>query len=369
MMRVCHMSSAHQGLDIRIFAKECVSLADAGYEVHLVITAPTDAVAKAAAQRVTMHVLPRPAGRLARMFKQGWRCYRMASRLNADIYHFHDPELIPYGMLLRLTGKRVIYDVHEDLPRDILDKEWIPAWARRWVAAGAEALEYIGARWFFAVSAATPFIAERYRRITSRVIDINNFPMPDELAPPEVAVERRRQVCYVGGITRVRGLKPLVQALPAVTDVRLVLCGKFTEPAFEAEIKALPGWRQVDYRGQVGRKDMQRILSESMAGVVTFLPIPNHTDAQPNKMFEYMSAELPVLASDFPLWRQIVDGAQAGVCVDPQSPQSIAAGIRELVGDPAKVQRMGKAGRKAVLEKYNWPTEAEKLVNFYKELQ
>lgn len=369
MTRVCHMSSAHRGLDIRIFAKECVTLAEAGYETHLVITATDDAVAKAAARKVTLHALPPPAGRLARMFKQAWCCYRTARKLGADIYHFHDPELIPYGMLLKLAGKRVIYDVHEDLPRDILDKEWIPAWARRVVAAAAETLENAGARWFFAVVAATPFIAERYRRITSKSIDINNYPMPDELAPPTTAAARRRQVCYVGGITRVRGLMPLVQALPAAPGVNLVLCGQFSEPEFEAELKALPGWQQVDYRGQVDRVAMQRILCESMAGVVTFLPIPNHTDAQPNKMFEYMSAELPVIASDFPLWRQIVDGAQAGRCANPQSPEAIATVIRELTEDPAKVDRMGKAGRKAVLEQYNWPNEAAKLIDFYKGLQ
>lgn len=363
------MSSAHRGLDIRIFAKECVSLAEAGYETHLVITASGDAIVKAAARNVALHPLPSPTSRLARIFKQSWRCYRTARKLDADIYHFHDPELIPYGMLLKLAGKQVIYDAHEDLPRDILDKEWVPAWARRVIATGAELVENIGARWFFAVVAATPFIAQRYRRVTPSAIDINNYPLPDELAPPEVALSRRKQVCYVGGITRLRGLRPLVEALPAVRGVSLILCGQFAEPGFEMELKALPGWQQVDFRGQVGRKDMQRILGESIAGVVTFLPIPNHTDAQPNKMFEYMSAELPVIASDFPLWRQIVDDAGAGVCVDPQSSQAIANAIRGLLDDPAKVERMGKAGREAVLERYNWPNEAAKLVDFYKGLQ
>lgn len=363
------MSSAHRGLDIRIFAKECVSLAEAGYETHLVITVTDDAVAKAAERNVSLHALPVPTSRLARMFKQSWRCYRTARKLDADIYHFHDPELIPYGMLLKLAGKRVIYDVHEDLPRDILDKEWIPAWARRVIAAGAELMENIGARWFFSVVAATPFIAQRYRRVTPRAIDINNYPWPDELAPMEVALSRRKQVCYVGGITRLRGLKLLVEALPAVSDVSLILCGQFSEPDFEMELKALPGWQQVDFRGQVGRKDLQRILGESMAGMVTLLPTPAYLDSLPIKMFEYMSAELPVIASNFPLWRQIVDGAKAGVCVDPQSPQAIAEAVRALRDDPATIERMGKAGRKAVLERYNWPSEAKKLINFYKGLQ
>ena len=368
MTKVCHLSSAHCGLDVRIFHKECVSLAAAGFDTHLVINATAQDVDKAAAKGVTLHPLAPPSGRLSRIFKQAWQCYRLGKQLDADIYHFHDAELIPYGMLLSLAGKKVIYDVHEDLPRDILTKDWIPLWARRMVAGAAGVLEHVGARRFFSVVTATPFIAGRFQRFNRTAIDINNYPLPDELTPTGGACTRKLQICYVGGITRIRGLQPIVEALPLVPEVRLVLCGRFSEPDFEVELRSMPGWRQVDYRGQVDRFGLQIVMSESIAGVVTFLPIPNHTDAQPNKMFEYMSAELPVIASDFPLWRQIINGANAGLCVDPSSPVDIAAVIRQLTDDPALVERMGKSGRQAVLSRYNWPTEADKLIKFYKAL-
>lgn len=369
MTRVCHMSSAHWGLDVRIFYKECVSLAKAGYETHLVITASADDVKTAAVRKVILHALSPPSGRLARVVKQAWSCYRIARKIDADIYHFHDPELIPYGMLLKLTGKWVIYDVHEDLPRDILDKEWIPRWARKPVAVVAAAMEYVSARWFFTIVGATPHVTERFRKLNPRTVVVNNYPMPEELAPATEARVRKRQICYVGGISKVRGIEPLIRALPLVPDVTLVLCGRFSENDFKAAMYAMPGWTRVDYRGLVDRDGVRRVLSESMAGIVTFLPAPNHFNAWPNKMFEYMSAELPVIASDFPLWRGIIDGAQAGICVDPQSPKAIATAICDLVDDPATVERMGKAGRRAVLEKYNWPIEAAKLIEFYRGLQ
>ncbi|MET0319494.1 MAG: glycosyltransferase, partial [Duganella sp.] len=124
MVRVCHLSSVHRGLDIRIYRKQCVSLAAAGFDVHLVIAATPAQVAEATAAGVTVHALPGAdgAGRLRRVLRQGWRCYRMAAALDADLYHFHDPELIPYGLLLRRRGTQVIYDLHEDLPADILSK-------------------------------------------------------------------------------------------------------------------------------------------------------------------------------------------------------------------------------------------------------
>lgn len=368
MTRVCHLSSAHQGLDIRIFSKECASLAEAGFDTHLVINATALEVKDAAKKGVTVHALASPSGRFSRMLLQSWRCYKLGRKVHADVYHFHDPELIPYGVLLSISGKKVIYDVHEDLPQDILSKDWIPLWARKIVAGAASALEYIGARFFFSVIAATPFIAQRFQKINPDALNINNYPLADELAPASVKVIRKRQVCYVGAISRVRGVRPLVEALPLLPDMQLILCGRFAESDFESELRALPGWRQVEYLGQVGRDDVRKVMAESMAGIVTLFPIPNYLVSLPIKMFEYMSAGLPVIASKFPLWQQIIGDAGAGICVDPTSAEDIALKIRLLTEDSSLVEEMGQAGRRAILDKYNWPVEAKKQIEFYKAL-
>jgi glycosyltransferase involved in cell wall biosynthesis len=368
MRTICHFASNHEGLDTRIALKECASLAAAGYDTHLVITATPEEVAKAASKGVTVHPLPLASGRFSRMLRHTWRCYRTASGVGAAVYHFHDPELIPYGMLFRLRGRHVIYDVHEDYPRDVLDKYWLPKWIRKPTSVAMSAMEYVGARWFSGVVAATPVIAQRFRRNTSSCINVNNYPWPSELVPPEGPVKRKLQICYVGNITRVRGLRSIVEALPLVPEVTFVLCGEFSEPGFEEELRAQPGWNQVLFLGKVDREQARQVMAQSIAGVVTFLPIRSHLDAQPNKLFEYMSAELPVIASDFPLWREIVVDTGAGICVDPEAPAAIAAAIRTLIDGPGGAESMGKAGRRAVLSTYNWPTEATKLMQFYQGL-
>lgn len=359
------MASNHEGLDTRIALKECVSLAAAGYDTHLVITASAADVARASASGFTVHALPEARGRLARMLVHTWRCYRTARGVPATVYHFHDPELIFCGILLRLRGRRVIYDVHEDYPRDILDKYWLPKWLRRPVSAVVGALEYVAARWFFGIVAATPLISERFRRMTPATVNINNYPWPHELVSDAEDLPRKAQICYVGNITRIRGLRAIIDALPLVPEITFVLCGAFSEPGFEAELRAQPGWRQVRFLGKVDRTQARQVMAESIAGIVTFLPVRSHLDAQPNKLFEYMSAELPVVASDFPLWRALVVDTGAGLCIDPESPDAIARAIRALVDDPAAARRMGEAGRKAVLSTFNWPREAEKLTRFY----
>ncbi|MGH8283364.1 MAG: glycosyltransferase, partial [Gammaproteobacteria bacterium] len=218
------------------------------------------------------------------------------------------------------------------------------------------------------VVAATPHISERFSRINQNTVNVNNYPLPYELAPPADAYERRNQVCYVGGLSRIRGIKPLIEALEFIPGIRLVLCGQFSDRSFESELRLLHGWGQVDYRGQVERPEVRVVMSESIAGVLTYFPEPNHIEAQPNKLFEYMSAGLPVIASDFPHWRQIIDGVGAGQCVDPKSPEAIAGAIQELMNQPEIAAKMGKAGRQAVMERYNWPTEADKLITYYKGL-
>lgn len=363
MTRVCHMTSVHPWSDVRIFHKECRSLAAAGFDVHLVACAPASLVQDG----VTLHaVAGAQGGRLGRMLKTAWRVYRRAKAVDADIYHFHDPELLPYGLLLRWQGRQVVYDAHEDVPRDILSKAWITPWLRRLVAATFEWFEHWAARRFAAVVAATPHIAARFSNLTL-VIDIKNYPIMAEMTVPVEGSGRQQAVCYVGGISRIRGAVEMIQALEGI-DARLILAGKIESAVLEAELRAMSGWRKVDYRGVVGREEVARVLGEAKVGLVLLHPMVNYLDSLPVKMFEYMSAGLPVVASNFPLWQQLLDGAGAGICVDPLNARSIASAVASLLKEPERAAAMGRAGKQAVLAKYRWEPEAERLVGLYRRL-
>lgn len=363
--KVCHLTSVHSREDNRILLKECVSLDEIGYNVFLIVA---DGLGDEKYFGISIIDVGKLNRRIARMCLTPFKILIRARRLKADIYHFHDPELLPIGLLLTWSGSQVIYDAHEDVPRQILSKHWIPASLRPLVSWSIEKLENCIVKRLAGVITSTPHIAARFKIINANTVDINNYPRPEELAPLKEKHERKRQICYVGGLTKVRGIEPLIRALPSVPDATLVLCGRFAESSFEVSMRLLPGWKQVDFRGFVDRDDIRCVLTESVAGIVTLFPIVNYFDSLPIKMFEYMSAELPVIASDFPLWREIIDGAGAGLCVDPESPEAIAAAIRRLADDPDLVEKLGKSGRAAILSKYNWPGEAQKLIKFYKEL-
>jgi glycosyltransferase involved in cell wall biosynthesis len=361
-MKVCHFTSAHLSDDIRIFHKESVSLAAAGFEVYLVASNGTNEERQGVK---IVSTASKKRGRLGRMIFTAREVYRKALSIDADIYHFHDPELLRFAIRLKRKGKIVVYDAHEDLPRQIMGKEYLRF--KSLVANIVERYENHIARRVNLVVTATPFIAKRFRAINSSTIDINNFPLLTEIDVLEEGIQRNfKRICFIGGISKIRGIIELVEALKG-TDIQLDLAG--TIPAALLEIlEQSEGWRNVRPLGYINRQESLQVKGEVAAGMVTFLPLPNHVNAQPNKIFEYMASGLPVIGSNFPLWKEIIEENECGICVDPMDPTSVRNGIVAVLGDPERARKMGENGKRMVLEKYNWNAEALKLVKVYRQL-
>lgn len=365
--RVVHMTSAHSAFDTRIYYRQCRTLASAGHQTMLIVQHDVDENRNG----VKIKALPTPSTRFQRMFGTTLRVLSTALKEDASLFHFHDPELMPIGIVLRLFGKRVIYDVHEDVPKQILTKAWIPSFMRPAIAKSLELLERLGARMFSGVIVAWPAIMPRFPE--QKTVLIRNFPAVDELHVPDAIPynERPLDVTYVGGITAIRGIREMVRALDVLNPdlgARLLLAGKFAPSSVESEIRSLSGWRHVQYLGWQSRSEVAALLGRVRIGLVLFQPAPNHMNSFPNKLFEYMSAGLPVVASDLPALREIVGSADAGLLVDPQNPAAIAEAIEYLLTHPEEAQNMGKRGRQAVEQHYNWEQEAETLLDFYQKV-
>jgi glycosyltransferase involved in cell wall biosynthesis len=363
MMKIAHLTSAHPRNDTRIFLKMCSSLASHGNPVTLVVA---DGKSDEINNDVSIVDAGTSTGRFNRILNAPGRVLAHALALDADLYHLHDPELIPIGLKLKRLGHHVVFDSHEDVPKQMLSKPYLNKSALWFISKTFSVYEAWACAKLDGVIAATPFIRDKFLSINHNTVDINNFPLLHELEQQTSWADKRAEVCYVGGISKIRGIQEVCAAMGQVkSGSRLNLAGRFDEPALEQAVRALPGWQRVNDVGFLDRAGVRDVLGRSMAGLVTFLPAPNHIDAQPNKMFEYMSAGIPVIASDFPLWRKIIVGNDCGLLVDPLSPTAIAQAIDFLVSNPAEAQRMGANGRKAVNECYNWVVEEQKLFAFY----
>jgi glycosyltransferase involved in cell wall biosynthesis len=367
VITVAHMTSVHRLDDTRIRMKECRTLIKAGYRVVLV----GSGVATELVDGVREQTVRIPGSRVGRILLSAPLVILASARLRPAVFHIHDPELLPAAPLLRLLGGHVIYDAHEDLPKQVMSKHWIPQPLRRFVSRLIAAALPLAYRRLDAVVAATPAIAAASH--CRRIALIQNFPEKHELLPVTKVpyAEREQTAAYVGGLTEIRGGRPLVRALleaQAESRVRLALAGSVSPANFAAHLRQTPGWEFVDELGWLSRVAVGELLGRSRLGLVVFLPAENHLEAQPTKIFEYMSAGIPVVASDFPLWRRIVEGSGCGIMANASDPSAIAEAIAWLLTHPDEAEQMGERGRQAVLHSFNWEREARKLAALYEEI-
>lgn len=361
-MKICHITTAHPRYDVRIFHKECVSLAKEFSDVHLIVA---DGKADEIISGVHIHDIGKPAGRRSRFLNSGKAALNKALQINADIYHLHDPELLRVALKLKKSGAKVIYDSHEDLPRQILNKPYIPKFLRRSVSQIIEMYENKIVKKLSAVVAATPHIKDRFLSVNKNCIDINNYPKIDDIEIDSNWENRDFAIGYIGGIFRTRGIFETLDAIEG-TDIKLHLAGNFSPTSLEDECTAHSAWKQVDFYGYLDRTGINNLLKKVRLGMVILEATPSYIYSLPVKMFEYMASGLPVIASDFPLWREIIDSEKCGICVNQTKPIEIREKIQNIIADTSLLQEMGRNGRKAVEEKYNWNIENQKLFCLYK---
>jgi len=368
--KICILTSTHQALDDRIFDKEAKTLADNGYDVTLVAQHDKDETIDG----IKIIALPKPQNRFFRILFLAHKIYRLALKQKSDIYHFHDPGLLPWAIRLKRKNQvRVIYDVHEDVPRQILSKSWLPKVIRWPIAKFFNLYEKGAAKKLDYIIAATPDIESNFKQ--DNVIDIKNYPIISDLQPLNNQEVRQNKnyytLIYIGGLEIIRGTKETIKALSIVNskyNIKLKLLGRFSEKKFEQEIGGLEGWRRVEFLGWLPRQEVYKELSMADIGLVCLYPLRRFLTSLPVKLFEYMAIGLPVIASNFPLWREIVEGNNCGICVNPLDSKEIAKAIEYLIEHPKEAKEMGENGQRATLEKYNWKSEGKKLLEIYEKL-
>lgn len=366
--RVCHVCSAHSADDGRVFHRACVSLAAAGYEVHLIARSsePNTYVSKG----VTVHPLAEASSRRARLARR-FKVARLAARIEPDLYHVHEPELLG-PVLAAARGKPVIWDVHESYLDVLMARHWMPRLVRPLARLAWDWRERQLLKRCAAVVVVTDRIAMRYLQLHRNVEVVRN--VPDFADLPVLRVkERDGKTCvFAGGISPDRGIMQVIEALALLRsrglEVSLRLAGR-ASPAYKEELlncaARLSVADLVHYVGELSRPASIEFQNLGSIGLVPYLPVANSMMGMPTKLLECMALGLPVVYSDFPAYREIAESADAGVAVNPLSPASIADAIERLVRQPELARAMGERGRQLVLARLNWSVEKQKLLALY----
>ena len=370
--RIVHMTSVHVWHDTRVFSRMCRSLARAGHDVHLVVPI-ADRSEVEVKEGVHLHPVPPPRGRLGRVWSTARDVVRVAQSLQGDIYHFHDPELIPHAWWMAARGHCVIYDAHEDVPKDLIDKHWLKPPFGQLLSGPIDWTERWASRRFAAVVAAEEAIEQRFRGWARETLSIHNYPLLADFPEPPADEREPREpwvVCF-GGLSRLRAIEPLVDAvglLPDARSARLILSGRCESEALMESLRAKPGFRRADYRGWLSHAEMRQILQQAAVAIILFSPAPNNLQVRSNRFYESLACGIPVITSNFPDWQAIVNELGCGLAVDPQNPAAIAEAIDHLLTHPEEAREMGRRGRAAIVDRLNWEREQQRLLELYDRL-
>jgi len=367
-MKIAHLASVHHPFDVRIFHKECQTLTQAGYDVVLIVPHTHDETVEG----VRICAVPEPRNRLRRMLCTAPRIVWLGLKEKAKIYHFHDAELLPWVQFLRLRRCGIVYDMHENVPKAILSKHWIPPMLREMIAGAFKLAERVLLAGMYVVFAELSY--QKDYPWVSRSAVILNMPRIEALADVRESKYTVPTVAYIGRVAAIRGSLLTLRALHVLWQrgrrVNWECIGPI-EGSHERELQLLVntlGLEGVTLRGYMLPSEGWRVVSRCHVGLAVLEPIPNYFESYPTKLFEYMALGLPLITSDFPLYREIVEGSGCGLCVPFGDPQALASGIEWLIEHPCEAEAMGRRGREAVYARFNWDAEAQKLLSLYRSL-
>jgi len=364
LTKVCILTTVHPPFDTRIFHKEAKTLAKAGYDVTLIAQHSKNEIVDG----IKIIALPKPRNRFIRIFGLIWRTLFLALRQRADIYHFHDPELILAGIILRIFGKKVVYDVHEDVPKQIMNKNWLNnKQIRMFVAFIMNIVEQIGVLLFDRIVAATPDIARKFQK--NKTVILRNFPILKLInnTMPANYKKNKPVIIYAGGLTKIRGIKEIIQAMEYIGErAELWLLGKWQSEKFKKECENLAGWKHTKYLGLVSLEEVFSYMKVADIGISMFHPVKNYLTGLPVKSFEYMACSLPMVMSDFPYFQEYFE--KCAIFINPFDFEDISRKVSYFLDNPDEAKKLGKKGRELIEEKYNWEVESKKLLEIYKNL-
>ncbi|CAD5902617.1 putative capsular polysaccharide synthesis enzyme [Carnobacterium maltaromaticum] len=372
MKKILIFSSVHIWNDTRIYHREAKTLQQLGYDVQLYGIDGVDAPNNQAENNSITLLKKQKLFKRMRYWKQ---FYQIAKEQKVGYVHLHDPELLLVAYFIKKrTNNKVIFDMHENFPAALKSKKiggkMIPKWAIFLISK----FEKKVLMKLDAVIFAEKSYKKDYQELTTNTVDILNYPLKKRMLI-EKSSPKIPTIVYAGAMHEIRGFKEMLKVARELkkqeVSFKLVLIGEIPQRLIEHSTEFIKENNLKNHIELTGRLDLEKLnahYQEATLGLALLHPEPNYLESLPTKIFEYMSFGIPYIASNFPLWQELVDETKSGLVVDPKNVEEIAIVIKRILIDSKLHLELGMNGRKAHLTKYNWETEALKLEQLYQEL-
>jgi len=355
--KVCHIISGFLRDDSRIFIRQCGSLINYGYKVNILTN---DGGPNEILNNINIYshdVFSK--GRIYDILFAKKYFLNKALEIDADIYQLHGPELIPLGVTLKNHGKIVFYDAHEDLPRDILEKEAIPGFIRPILSKLAEFYLQIQLKKFDEIFTVTPHFLINLKKASKNVSLITNFPIISDSSnfSKQDYLKRDNVLCYAGTVYKYSNQEVVLNSINNIQNLTYQVAG-YIDDSHKKKLNELDGSKNAKFLGKLTKAKLNDLFNNSTIGIVIYDYIRNLGykigSFGTNKIFEYMQAGLPIICTDFDLWKEIVEKHDCGICVQPNNQEQLENAIIFLINNKEKAFEMGQNGKAAVLSEYNW---------------
>ena len=364
-MKICHVTTSHQRYDGRIFQKECISLAKK-YEVILLCSDTENDEKK---NNVSIHSVGiNNRTKINRFIVIPLKLKKECININADVYHFHDPELIRLALTMKKKGKKVIYDSHEDNVNRIDNRTWIPIFLKPLIKKCFCKLEKKVVSQIDATITVADHIYDRLSKYNSNTVIVTNYPVIDNKQISNL--KNNKTLCFAGGVDKQYMHHNIIKAIEKL-NVKYKVAGSISKE-YKKELEGLNVAKKMELLGTLPKEKVNRLYLESGIGMVLIDYVPNINYKQGSmgitKIFEYMAYGLPIVATDLDIWLKFVPN-KCGICVNPHNINEISDAINYLINHPKEAKKMGENGRKLVEKKYNWKTQEKVLYDLYERLK
>lgn len=364
MIRICHITSKHPVYDSRIFYKQCLSLEKNNYEVYLLAKNHSDDFVS----NINIVGLKTSKYNTFNFFYISiYQVLKKAIKIKAKVYHFHDPDLIIAGLILKLFGYKVIYDVHEDYQKSIKSKPYIKSkLVKLLISNSFNIFEKFSSKFFDGLIIATPEISKRFN--TKSKIEIRNFPKINiEKIHNKLLIKSKKiKLIYVGGISVIRGIYNMLELLKTIENVELILLGDFESEQLLMDCKMHDSWNKVNHLGYLQLDEMYDKIKEADIGLILLHKVPNYENSLPTKAFDYMASGIPFIMSDFNYWREFF--CDSAFYVDIKNTEQIKANIIKLINNNELYNSISLKNALKIKEVFNWKIEESKLIDFYRKI-